>query len=85
MNDIVRFLSVADAAEILGVSARYVYSLITSGELLALRVGTSGPWRIETSQLNEFIEHQYDVARSHAKWAAAAFAPAHELADGSTF
>ena len=50
-DQIGRFLTVADAAEILAVEVAVVDDLIRSGELPAIRVGASGPWRIERTQL----------------------------------
>ena len=64
-DEIGRFLTIADAAEILAVDVATVDDLIRSGELPAIRVGTSGPWRIERTQLEVWIELQYEEARAH--------------------
>lgn len=52
-----RFLQIADVAEILNISARAVYALISSGELPAIKVGKS--WRIEAEQLEAYIQRGY--------------------------
>ena len=59
-DEIGRFLTLADAAEILAVDVAAVDELIRSGELPAIRVGTAGPWRIERLQLGP---ERVDVTR----------------------
>ncbi len=58
-----RFLTIADAAEILKISPNQVSALIHSGELAAIRIGTRGPWRIEHVMLEAYIEAQYEQTR----------------------
>ncbi|BDZ53690.1 helix-turn-helix domain-containing protein [Agromyces marinus] len=69
-----RFLTVADAAEVLAVDVEAVHALIMSGELPAMRVGDRGPWRIERTQLELFIEMQYEAARREVVWNEGEFA-----------
>jgi len=69
-----RFLTIADAAEQLNVSANQVYQLVRSGELPAIKVGTSGQWRIETAMLEAYIDTQYEEVRRHNLWNQAEFA-----------
>lgn len=57
-----RFLQIADVAETLNISARQAYSLVTSGELPAIKVGKS--WRIEASELESYIQRGYEQTRS---------------------
>ncbi|MGK9148800.1 helix-turn-helix domain-containing protein [Plantibacter flavus] len=66
-----RFLTVADTADVLNVSAHAVAALIASGELPAIRVGRSGPWRIEFPVLEAFIAGRYEEARREGLWAQA--------------
>lgn len=54
-----RFLTVADVAETLQISATVVRQLLNSGELLGIQVGGRGDWRIEADQLEAYIERQY--------------------------
>ena len=51
-GEIGRFLTLAETAELLAVDAATVDELVRSGELPAIRVGTSGPWRVERTQLD---------------------------------
>ncbi|MGW9629837.1 helix-turn-helix domain-containing protein [Agromyces sp. NPDC055520] len=67
-DEIGRFLTLADAAEILAVDVATVDELIRSGELPAIRVGASGPWRIERVQLEVWIEIQYEETRKTSAW-----------------
>jgi excisionase family DNA binding protein len=78
-DEIGRFLTVADAAELLAVDVTTVDELIRSGELPAIRVGSSGPWRVERSQLEVWIEEQYEQTRRHAEWNQGEFANIVEL------
>lgn len=57
-----RFLQITDVAETLNVSARQVYALINSGELPAIKVGKS--WRIESTELETYIERAYADTRA---------------------
>lgn len=74
-----RFLTVADAAEVLAVDVETVHGLILSGELPAIRVGESGPWRIERTQLELWIDDQYETTRRHSAWHQGEFANVVEL------
>lgn len=78
-DEIGRFLTVADAAELLAVDVQTVDDLIRSGELPAIRVGSSGPWRIERVQLEVWIEEQYEQTRRRALWNQGEFANTLEL------
>jgi len=62
---VMRFLTLADIAEILNISAAASYALVRSGEIAAIKVGARGQWRIEVTELERYIERQYaEVARS---------------------
>ncbi|MCP2371355.1 excisionase family DNA binding protein [Agromyces terreus] len=69
-----RFLSVADAAQILDVDSATIIGLIGTGELPALRVGDNGPWRIERTQLEFWIDFRLEEARRSALWQQGEFA-----------
>jgi excisionase family DNA binding protein len=77
-----RFLTVADTAEILNVGAAAVMSLVRSGELPAIRVGSSGQWRIERAVLESYIEAMYEEARRRSLWEQSDFANIPELSGG---
>ena len=59
-----RFLQLADVAEVLNISAAQVYALVRSGELRAIKIGGRGQWRVEASQLEEFIQRMYTETRT---------------------
>lgn len=60
-----RFLTLADVAEVLNVSAAQAYALVRSGELPAIKIGGRGQWRIESDVLETYIARMYaQVARS---------------------
>ncbi|WP_254678092.1 helix-turn-helix domain-containing protein [Agrococcus sp. SGAir0287] len=61
-----RFLSAADAAEMLGVEPRDVVALVDSGSLPGIRV--AGGWRIELAVLQSWIDEQYEAQRRGALW-----------------
>jgi excisionase family DNA binding protein len=79
-----RFLSVADTAELLSVTVEEAFALVRSGELPAIRVGANGPWRIERSVLEAFIESQYEEARRMSLFNQAEFADLPELFEHQT-
>ena len=54
-----RFLTLADVAETLNVSAAQTYALVRAGELRAMKVGGRGQWRVETSELEAYIDRSY--------------------------
>ena len=74
-----RFLSVADAAELLAVDVETVHELILSGELPAIRIGERGPWRVERTQLELWIDEQYEATRRHSAWHQGQFSNVVEL------
>jgi excisionase family DNA binding protein len=74
-----RFLTIADTAEVLNVSAGQVYTLVRSGELPAIKVGGAGHWRIERVVLEGFIEAKYEEARRLSLWHQTVLADLPEL------
>lgn len=64
-----RFLTLADVAEVLNISAAQTYALVRNGELPAVKIGGRGQWRVEESKLEEYIKRLYadteDFIRSH--------------------
>lgn len=58
-----RFLTIADVADYLSVSAGQVRTLIKNGEIPAIQVGGRGQWRIEQSKLEEYIARGYELTR----------------------
>jgi excisionase family DNA binding protein len=58
-----RFLTLADVAEVLNTSQAQVYALVRRGDLPAIKIGGRGQWRVETAQLEEYIQRQYVATR----------------------
>jgi excisionase family DNA binding protein len=54
-----RFLQLADVAEVLNISVNQVYALVRRGDLLAVKIGGRGQWRVEADQLEAYIERLY--------------------------
>ncbi len=59
-----RFLTLADVAEQLQISAAACYNLVHSGELPAFQIGGRGQWRVDEARFEEFIEARHAAARS---------------------
>lgn len=68
-----RFLTLADVAEVLNISASQTYALVRNGELEAIKIGGRGQWRVERDKLEEYINRMYDQTRT--------FVAAHPLID----
>ena len=54
-----RFLTLADVAELLNVSAAQAYALVRNGELPAIKIGGRGQWRVEQRMLERYIAQMY--------------------------
>jgi excisionase family DNA binding protein len=59
-----RFLQLADVAEILIISAAQTDALVRSGELPAIKIGGRGQWRVERTELEDYIKRCYDETRA---------------------
>lgn len=55
-----RFLTLTDVAEILNTSSAQVYALVKRRELRALKMGGRGQWRVEATELENYIQRMYD-------------------------
>ena len=71
-----RFLTLADVADVLNISASQTYALVRSGELEAIKVGGRGQWRVERDRLEAYIGRMYDQTRQ--------FVAGHPLVDVGT-
>jgi excisionase family DNA binding protein len=58
-----RFLQLSDVAEILNISAAQTYALVRSGELPAIKIGGRGQWRVERTELENYIQRCYTQTR----------------------
>ncbi|SDO26975.1 DNA binding domain-containing protein, excisionase family [Nakamurella panacisegetis] len=54
-----RFLTLADVAEILNISASQTYALVRSGDLKGIQIGGRNQWRVERARLEEYIDEAY--------------------------
>lgn len=59
-----RFIPLSEVSEILDVSAAQAYALVRSGELPAIKVGGRGQWRVETSELEAYIQRMYSQTQA---------------------
>jgi excisionase family DNA binding protein len=58
-----RFLQLADVAEILNISPAQAYALVRRGNLRAIKIGGRGAWRVEASELEDYIQRLYAQTR----------------------
>ena len=58
-----KFLTIAEVAENLQLSAQGVRALIQSGDLPALQVGARHLWRVPESAFDAYIERQLEATR----------------------
>jgi excisionase family DNA binding protein len=59
-----RFIQLCDVSEILDISSTQAYALVRSGELNAIKVGGRGQWRIEASELENYIQRMYSETKT---------------------
>ncbi len=71
-----RFLTLADVADVLNISASQTYALVRTGELEAIKIGGRGQWRVEREKLESYISRMYDQTKQ--------FVSAHPLTDAET-
>lgn len=58
-----RFIPLSEVSEILDISSAQAYALVRSGALPAIKVGGRGQWRVETSELEDYIQRMYAEVR----------------------
>ena len=58
-----RFLTLADVAEVLNISASQTYARVRNGDLEAVKIGGRGQWRVERDKLETYIARLYDQTR----------------------
>lgn len=61
-----RFIPLTEVSEILDISAAQAYALVRTGDLPAIKVGGRGQWRVETSELENYIQRMYAETRGQA-------------------
>ncbi|ATG51588.1 DNA-binding protein [Brachybacterium vulturis] len=60
-----RFVPLSDVAEMLSISASQAYALVRSGELRAIKVGGRGQWRVETTEIESYIQRSYKATANY--------------------
>ena len=65
MADQPRFLLLADVAEILNTSVAQVYALVRRGDLVAIRIGGRGQWRVGVDKLEAYIDRAHADAAEY--------------------
>lgn len=58
-----RFIPLTEVSEILDISSAQAYALVRSGDLPAIKVGGRGQWRVETVELEAYIQRMYAETR----------------------
>ena len=58
-----RFIPLTEVSEILDISAAQAYALVRSGDLPPSRSGGRGQWRVETVELEAYIQRMYAETR----------------------
>jgi excisionase family DNA binding protein len=59
-----RFLTLPDVAEVLNISTSQVYALVRNNDLPAIKIGGRGQWRVERTQLEDYITRMYAQTRA---------------------
>lgn len=59
-----RFLTLDDVADELAMSRAQVYALVRRKELVAVKIGGRGQWRVERAKLEEYVERLYRETRA---------------------
>jgi len=77
-----RFLTLADVAEVLNTSQAQVYALVRRGELRAIKIGGRGQWRVETTELEAFIERMYAQTDAETGWSHSESSQGAEVPEG---
>ncbi len=54
-----RFLQLPEVAEVLDISMSQVYALVRRSDLRAIKIGGRGQWRVERSELEDYIARCY--------------------------
>lgn len=57
-----RMLNLADVAEILDVTVPTARSLVRQGEIQGFQVGGRGMWRVESKELDAYVEREKAAA-----------------------
>ena len=62
-----RLFTLEEVATYLNVSVPQVYALVRSQELPAVKIGGRGVWRVDRTQLDNYIKRLHDETREWAR------------------
>ncbi|WP_394217107.1 helix-turn-helix domain-containing protein [Brachybacterium vulturis] len=62
-----RFMTLDEVREVLSISSTQAYSLVRSGELPAIQIGGRRQWRVETTELEAYIQRCYGTTSTGQK------------------
>lgn len=57
-----RILNLADVAEMLGITVPTARTLVQQGEIIGFQIGGRGMWRVESAELDSYIQRKKDEA-----------------------
>ncbi|MBN8882179.1 excisionase family DNA binding protein [Salana multivorans] len=62
-----RILNLADVAEMLGITVPTARTLVQQGEIIGFQIGGRGMWRVESVELDNYIQRKKDEAVQRRK------------------
>ncbi|WP_454296389.1 helix-turn-helix domain-containing protein [Salana multivorans] len=62
-----RILNLADVAEMLGITVPTARTLVQQGEIIGFQIGGRGMWRVESVELDNYIQRKKDEAAQRRK------------------
>lgn len=62
-----RMLTLADVAEILDITIPTARSLVRQGEIHGFQVGGRGMWRVESGELDAYVEREKSAAAARRR------------------
>lgn len=74
-----RFVSIADAAELLGLSVAETLGIVRSGELSAIRTGRGAQWRVAVEEIDAYVVGKLEEGRRMSLFDQADFASIVDL------
>lgn len=72
-----QFVTLVEVQEILAISPAQAYALVRGGDLRAIQVGGRNQWRVETAELDSYIDRMYAENAARVSESRAARGPGH--------
>lgn len=76
-----RFVSIADAAELLGLSVAETLGIVRDGELPAIRTGRGAQWRVAVEEIDAYVSGKLEESRRMGLFEQSDFASIADLGD----